>query len=89
VRLAAYPNPFRGSATITWGVQLAGNVSLKLYDAAGREVRNLVGRGMDPGRYTATWDGRSNDGKRVAEGIYFCKLSTATGMQQQKVIVAR
>jgi hypothetical protein len=44
---------------------------------------------MDPGRYTATWDGRSNDGKRVAEGIYFCKLSTATGMQQQKVIVAR
>jgi hypothetical protein len=89
VRLAAYPNPFRGSATISWGVQLAGNVSLKLYDAAGREVRNLVGRGMNPGRYTVTWDGRSNDGKRVAEGIYFCKLSTATGMQQQKVVVAR
>jgi hypothetical protein len=89
VRLAAYPNPFRGSATITWGVQLAGNVSLKLYDAAGREVRNLVGRGMDPGRYTATWDGRADNGKRVAEGVYFCKLATATGTQQQKVIVAR
>jgi hypothetical protein len=89
VRLAAYPNPFRGSATIAWGVSIAGNVSLKLYDASGREVRNLVSRGMNAGRYTVTWDGRADNGKRVAEGIYFCKLSTATGMQQQKVIVAR
>jgi hypothetical protein len=89
VRLAAYPNPFQGSATIAWGVSIAGNVSLKLYDASGREVRNLVSRGMGPGRYTVTWDGRADNGKRVAEGIYFCKLSTATGMQQQKVIVAR
>ena len=70
-------------------MSITGNVSLKLYDAAGREVRNLVSRGMNPGRYTVTWDGRANNGKRVAEGIYFCKLSTATGMQQQKVIVAR
>jgi hypothetical protein len=89
VRLAAYPNPFQGSATIAWGVSVAGNVSLKLYDASGREVRNLVSRGMSPGRYTVTWDGRADNGKRVAQGIYFCKLSTATGMQQQKVIVAR
>lgn len=89
VRLAAYPNPFRSSATISWGVPIAGNVSLKLYDAAGREVRNLVSRGMNAGRYTVTWDGRADNGKRVAEGIYFCKLSTPTGMQQQKVIVAR
>ena len=89
VRLSAYPNPFHGSATIAWGVSVAGNVSLKLYDASGREVRNLVSRGMNAGRYSATWDGRADNGKRVAEGIYFCKLVTATGVQQQKVIVTR
>ena len=89
VRLSAYPNPFKGTATISWGVSVAGNVSLKLYDASGREVRNFISRSMNPGRYTVAWDGRADNGKRVAEGIYFCKLSTPTGMQQQKVIVAR
>jgi hypothetical protein len=89
VRFIVYPNPFEGRATIAWAVPAPGNVSLKVYDAAGRQVRNLVSQSMKPGRYSATWDGRAGNGKQVAPGIYFCKLSVAGRTQQQKVIVAK
>jgi flagellar hook assembly protein FlgD len=63
-------------------------VSLKIYDATGRVVRDLVGEKMDAGRYSVTWDGRAADGRRIANGVYFCKLATAVGARQQKLVVA-
>jgi hypothetical protein len=38
---AAYPNPFNPSTTIRFGIAEAGRVSVRLYDALGREVRVL------------------------------------------------
>jgi flagellar hook assembly protein FlgD len=64
-------------------------VSVKVYDAMGRVVRDLVGEHMDAGRYSATWDGRAADGRRIANGVYFCKLVTAVGDRQQKIVIAK
>jgi len=83
------PNPLRSRATIAWAVPVAGRVSVKVYDAMGRVVRDLVGEQMDAGRYSATWDGRAADGRRIANGVYFCKLVTAVGDRQQKVVIAK
>jgi hypothetical protein len=86
--LSVRPNPLRSRATIAWAVPVAGRVSVKIYDAMGRVVRDLAGERMDAGRYTATWDGRAADGGRTANGVYFCKLVTAAGARQQKLVVA-
>jgi hypothetical protein len=83
------PNPLRSRATIAWAVPVAGRVSVKVYDAMGRVVRDLVGERMDAGRYSATWDGRAADGRRIANGVYFCKLVTAVGARQQKIVIAK
>jgi hypothetical protein len=82
------PNPLRSRATIAWAVPVAGRVSVKVYDAMGRVVRDLVGEHMDAGKYSATWDGRAADGRRIANGVYFCKLVTAVGARQQKLVIA-
>jgi hypothetical protein len=87
--LAVYPNPLRSRATIAWALPNAGRVSLKVYDAAGRVVRDLVSEHMNAGQYSFTWDGRAADGRRIADGVYFCKLVTADGTRQQKVVIAR
>jgi flagellar hook assembly protein FlgD len=88
-QFAAYPNPFRSLGNVAWSVKTAGKVTLKVYDASGRVVRNLVQSAMKPGRYSVTWNGKANDGRMVSAGIYFYKLETASGKSEQKVILTR
>jgi len=87
--LRVYPNPLRTRAVMAWELPVAGRVSVKVYDAAGRVVRDLVRGRMDAGRYSVTWDGRAADGRRIANGVYFCKLATAVGDRQQKLVIAK
>jgi len=87
--LNAYPNPVRSRVSIAWALPVAGRVSVKIYDAAGRVVRDLVSGKMDAGRYSLRWDGLAENGGRVADGVYFCQLATAVGTRQQKLVVAR
>jgi hypothetical protein len=89
VRLAlgVYPNPLRSRTVVKYAVPVSGHVSIQVYDATGRAVRDLVSRNMIAGRYTVVWDGRAANGKRVADGVYFCKLATPAGTRQQKLVV--
>lgn len=65
-----YPNPFNPSTTIRFGLPVAGNVSLIIYDVHGRDVATLVRGTMNEGYHTATWNASS-----VASGVYFARLS--------------
>ncbi|MBN2465807.1 T9SS type A sorting domain-containing protein, partial [candidate division WOR-3 bacterium] len=85
--LSVRPSPLRSRAAIEYAVPAAGRIGIKVYDAAGRVVRDLVSRYADAGSYSVTWDGRAADGRRVARGVYFCKLSTPAGTRQQKLVV--
>jgi flagellar hook assembly protein FlgD len=64
----------------------ATQVEIAVFDVAGRRVRNLVSGVQGPGHYTASWDGRSDRGDRVAQGVYF--LIASVGDQKQLVRVA-
>jgi hypothetical protein len=88
-RFVAWPNPFQGQSNIAWSVKTAGKVTLKVFDPAGRVIRDLVESSLKPGRYSLVWDGKANDGRDVSAGIYFYKLETATDQYRQKVVVTR
>ncbi len=64
-----YPNPFNPSTTISYALPNDGMVTLKVYDALGREVRTLVNEYKTAGRHTATFDAG-----RLASGVYICKI---------------
>jgi hypothetical protein len=89
IALSVRPSPFRSRAAIEYAVPAAGRVGIKVYDATGRVVRDLVSRCADAGSYSVTWDGRSSTGKRVSRGVYFCKLVTPAGAMQQKLVVTQ
>jgi hypothetical protein len=72
----ATPSIFRGRTTISYSLPKAGNAKLRIYDAMGRPVKMLVSGNAAPGRYTTTWDGRTDKGVLAAAGIYFYTLST-------------
>jgi hypothetical protein len=71
----ATPNPFANTTTIAYAVnQAAGaDVSIGIYDVAGRLVRTLASGYQSAGRYEVSWNGRSDDGAGVARGVYFLR----------------
>jgi hypothetical protein len=49
-------------------------VHLTVYNLLGQRVRTLIDGERPAGRYTATWDGRDEGGRYVANGVYFYRL---------------
>lgn len=72
--VGAVPNPFNPATAVVYELGRRGNVTLAIYDAAGRLVRTLVHDVQDAGRHEARWDGTDQDGRGVAAGVYLCRL---------------
>jgi hypothetical protein len=70
------PNPFNPLTTIAYEVPQASAVTITVYDVSGRLVTTLVDGTVDPGRYSAVWDGRNDHGESVGSGVYFCVMET-------------
>jgi hypothetical protein len=43
---------------------------------------------VKPGRYTTTWAGTDQKGRRLAAGIYFCALDAGDKRLTRKVVLA-
>jgi hypothetical protein len=84
-----YPNPFNPATRIAYGLSAPGHVSLRIYDAAGRLVRDLVNEERPAGRYEASWDGRDSNGRAVASGIYFYRLGADDFEGTKKMILVK
>ncbi len=79
-----YPNPFNPSTKINFSVPLFsqggvsrrdGVVSLKIYNALGKEMETLVNENLKPGLYEVTWNASN-----YPSGVYFYKLSATGGV---------
>jgi hypothetical protein len=70
------PNPFNPHTVIHYDVPAnGGHVQLLIFDMAGHLVRTLVDTEQSPGPKSATWDGLDAERRRVAAGVYLCKLN--------------
>lgn len=72
---AAAPNPFRSEVRFAYALPRAGEVKLVVRDVTGRPIKTLVNGQVNPGSYTATWNGRAENGAKVASGVYFYTLT--------------
>ena len=77
--LPNYPNPFNPETWIPYQLREAANVEINIYSAEGILVRRLLLGYQTSGYYltrhrAAHWDGRNENGERVASGIYFYEL---------------
>ena len=74
-----YPNPFNPSTTIRFDLPVSGEVSLRIYDPAGRLVRTLVrDREFLAGQHSVVWNGKDDSDSHVASGIYYFQMRSAT-----------
>jgi len=82
------PNPFNPTTLIRYEVPSeGGRVLLSIYDVEGRLVCTLVDGVESPGVKFTSWDGRNAAGRRVASGIYFCRLTARNFEQTLKMVL--
>lgn len=85
VRLTAWPTPFNAAVTIDLRLPVSG--SLTIYDALGRPVRAAGGR--PAGTHRWRWDGRDDDGRAVASGVYLAVLRFGSMMRVARLVLLR
>jgi hypothetical protein len=64
-----YPNPFNPSTTISYTLPIHASVSLKIFDAVGRNIATLVNKEQSAGTYEVPFYARN-----LASGVYFYRL---------------
>ncbi len=82
------PNPFAGRATIRFHLGAESDVTIAVYDLNGRVVKTLADHErFDAGENSLTWDGTDDAGARVGAGVYWVKMTTASGFESGKKMV--
>ena len=84
-----YPNPFNPTTYINFAVAQQSDVTIKIYDIMGREVKTLVNEKMLPGKYKVDWQSDNNDGKIVSSGVYFYRIIAGNFNDVKKMILVR
>ena len=70
-----FPNPFNPSTNISYQLVEQANVTLEVFDMMGRKLQTLVNQEKRAGYYTSKWYALDNDGKQLATGVYFYRLT--------------
>ncbi|HEX6790338.1 MAG TPA: FlgD immunoglobulin-like domain containing protein [Candidatus Krumholzibacteria bacterium] len=83
------PNPFNPTTAIRFSLASKENVTLAVYDIAGRLVRSLVNGTREVGSHEMTWDGRDNAGASVSSGVYFYRLDAGKFSQTRKMVLLK
>jgi len=87
-----YPNPFNPETEITYHLlEKNGSfkVRLRIYDALGRLVKELINKEQAPGIYKVKWDGTNMLNERVPSGLYICVLEIGTIRLTRKMMLLK
>ena len=79
-----YPNPFNPTTKIDYELSKSGFVTLKVYDAVGREVQALVNKNQSAGSYSVNFNGA-----KLSSGVYFYQLKTGNYTSIKKMILIK
>ena len=79
-----FPNPFNPNTIINYQLAINNVVSLKVYDALGKEVATLVNEKQNPGSYSVEFNS-----KGLPSGIYFYKLEAGDFVETKKMVLMK
>jgi hypothetical protein len=79
-----YPNPFNPSTKISYQIPKSGNVTLKVFNALGKEVATLVNEEKSAGRYSVDFQGL-----RLSSGIYFYSIQSGSFHETKKMMLLK
>ncbi|MBK7104690.1 MAG: T9SS type A sorting domain-containing protein [Ignavibacteriae bacterium] len=79
-----YPNPFNPSTQIEFSLPQKSNVTLKIFDALGKEIANLINGTKSAGKYQVSFNAIN-----LSSGIYFYRLETDKFTETRKMLLIK
>jgi hypothetical protein len=85
-----FPNPFNPETVIRYAVPEASVVTLEIYNMLGQKVRTLVDHAPHAADfYTVSWNGRDDNGKALATGVYLYRLAAGSYLNTRKMVLMK
>lgn len=79
-----FPNPFNPSTIISWQLASSSDVSVKVYDALGKEVATLLNEKQNAGSHQIEFKANG-----LASGIYYYRIKAGKFTETKKMILLR
>lgn len=79
-----YPNPFNPTTQITYQLPEQSQVTLSVYDMAGRQVATLINENVSAGTHTVNFDASS-----LSSGVYMYRLNAGSTMLTRKLTLIK
>lgn len=84
-RMTSAPNPFTSSTELRFQLSADGPYELEVFDVAGKRVAGFRGIGR-AGANAVRWNGRDEEGRRTAAGVYYYRLASGGQRESRKVV---
>ena len=84
-----YPNPFNPQTVIHYELPVEGHVELSVFNLMGQKVATLVDGYRTAGGYSLVWDGKDDNQKSLASGVYLYRMETERFVKTRKLLLLR
>ncbi len=90
VEITCHPNPFNPSTELRFTLPDPAEVTLRILDTSGREVRHLLDDvHRSAGEVQLAWDGLDNSGQPLPSGVYFCEVEAGEYRATRKMTLLK
>jgi photosystem II stability/assembly factor-like uncharacterized protein len=79
-----HPNPFNPQTNIKFEIPKSSFVTIKVFDALGREIETIANENLNAGIYKVSWDA-----SLYPSGIYFYKIISQEYSESKKMILIK
>ena len=83
------PNPFNSETNISWFLLRPGPARVEVFALTGQRVTVLHQGPKKAGVHRVHWDGRDDQGRPLASGVYLYRLVTDVSVQTRKLTLLR
>ena len=84
-----WPNPFNSETVISWFLLKPRPVRLEVFSLTGQRVTVLQHGPLQAGSHRVHWDGRDDEGRPLASGVYLYRLVTNEAVLTRKLTLLR
>lgn len=79
-----FPNPFNPTTRINYMVNSSENITIKIYNILGKEIKTLLSEYKQPGTYFIDFDA-----SYLPSGVYFYRIISGNYSETKKMMLLR
>jgi hypothetical protein len=84
-----YPNPFNPTTTISFDLPSKDLVRIDVFNSVGQKVSALLNKELPAGHHSIEWKAVDSEGREVASGVYFYRITAGQTVSSRKMILVR